>query len=173
MNFPNLASRDFYINHQMAERLSEIDYDLVIGIGRSGIPLAITIHEYQKNAGIMYANIASYDDDNKQGDIEFSQSFWDEIKLRLHKSLGKILVVDGIVDSGKTAMTIAAWIRKAEWALSNDHNLAEIHLACNHMNSSTYPIVSEFYTAATFWQFKEDDEWVIQAHEKEAIENWI
>ena len=97
-------------------RLSEINqWDAIVAITRGGlVPAAIVARELNIRR-IETVCIASYHADDKQGDLEIIKSVGDEV-LALGKEGSGILIVDDLVDTGKTASVVRAMMPKAHFA---------------------------------------------------------
>jgi len=158
--------RDFNDNHQIANTIVQHHdpFDCIVAVGRSGIPLAITIHEYfNPKIPIIYANVSSYEGE-KSKSIK-SVGLWDNELF--HKFDGKyntsVLIVDNIIDSGKTINYITNLI---EVSISKP----EIQIACKYFNNNA-KLNDNIIPGKNLHclRFKDDNDWIIQPHEKEAI----
>ena len=97
-------------------RLSEIDqWDAIVAITRGGlVPAAIVARELNIRR-IETVCVASYQDYDKQGDLEVIKSVGGEV-LALGKEGSGILIVDDLVDTVQTAAVVRAMMPKAHFA---------------------------------------------------------
>lgn len=97
-------------------RLSDIDqWDAIVAITRGGlVPAAIVARELNIRR-IETVCVASYHTYDKQGELEVIKPVSDEV-LALGKEGSGILIVDDLVDTGKTASVVRKMMPKAHFA---------------------------------------------------------
>lgn len=96
---------------QLAEKLVEkikrnnAKFDLVIGIARGGIPLAMVVAD-RLRVPIDFINVKSYVDEGRRGQVKILTTLLSDAKNK------DVLLVDDLVDEGDTMLTIANYIKK-------------------------------------------------------------
>ncbi|MEP6357358.1 MAG: xanthine phosphoribosyltransferase [Hyphomicrobiales bacterium] len=100
----------------LAESLSSLrSWDVIVAITRGGlVPAAIVAFELNI-CHIETISIASYDDENKQGDIALLKPVSDQV-LEAGRSGSGVLIIDDLVDTGKTARAVREMMPKAYFA---------------------------------------------------------
>jgi hypoxanthine phosphoribosyltransferase len=91
----------------LAEKIrgSGTEYDLVVGIARGGIPVAMVISD-ELGVGIDIINVKSYTGIAKRKAPRIVSTLTEEVKGK------KVLVVDDLVDEGDTMKTVLTFLRK-------------------------------------------------------------
>jgi uncharacterized protein len=79
--------------------------DLVIGIARGGIPVAMVISD-EIGAGIDYVKVKSYEGFSRRKPPRILSTLTEEIMGR------RVLVVDDLVDEGATMLTVTKYLRR-------------------------------------------------------------
>lgn len=100
----------------LAQRLGTIrQWDVIVAITRGGlVPAAIVAHALNMHR-IETLGIASYGDDNAQGDIKLIKFLNDEVLAAGQHGSG-VLIIDDLVDTGKTARVVRDMMPKAHFA---------------------------------------------------------
>lgn len=130
--------------------------DLLIGLWRGGTPIAISVHEFFVYKGHACANLpvkcASY------AGMSQTSTMTIDLPEKFHSFLApgkKILVVDDVFDSGKTAAKIKELLENAGCV----PKIATLYYKPANNKTS---IVPDFYLKAT-------DEWIVFPHELEGL----
>ena len=143
---------------EFAKRIYDTGYrpDLLIGLWRGGTPIAIAVHEFFVFKGHACANLpvkcASY------SGMSRTETLTIDLPEKFNEFLApgkKILVVDDVFDSGKTAAALKKLLESA----GCEAKIATLYF--KPANNKT-DIVPDFYLKAT-------DEWIVFPHELEGL----
>ncbi len=143
---------------EFAKRIYDTGYrpDLLIGLWRGGTPIAIAVHEFFVFKGHARANLpvkcASYSGMSRTEELTI------DLPEKFNEFLApgkKILVVDDVFDSGKTAAALKKLLESA----GCEAKIATLYF--KPANNKT-DIVPDFYLKAT-------DEWIVFPHELEGL----
>lgn len=151
-------------NHRLARMLSRGEpMDLVLGIGRSGIPLAMTIHDHQQPRGrIDYINIQTFPTGSETPSGNFIRDNTDEVLDWYGNEVQRVIICDGIIDSGFTMEHVIVRVR-------HKFPKAKIFAAAQYMNPGAklpHHEISGLYADHDTG----DSLWLIQPYEKEYYE---
>ena len=131
--------------------------DFVVGLWRGGAPVAIAVHEFLKTTGWDVRHVplkcASYDGiGSNEGNVVFTLG--DETFCMFRRG-DRVLVVDDVFDTGKTAAAVAA--RMAATG-------ADMRIACVYFKPSknTTSLRPDYFV-------KEVDDWLVFPHEMEGL----
>ena len=86
-------------------RSSRKKFDLIIGIARGGIPVAMVIAD-QLGIGIDIINVKSYTGISKRSKPKIISTLTEDVKRK------RVLVVDDLIDEGDTMDTVLGYLRK-------------------------------------------------------------
>ncbi len=86
---------------------SKIELELVIGIARGGIPLAMVLAD-QLGLKLDIINVKSYSGIAKRGRVAIVSTLTEDIKSR------NLLLVDDLIDAGDTIETVTDFLSKRE-----------------------------------------------------------
>ncbi len=87
-------------------RSAKKKFDLIIGIARGGIPVAMVLAD-QLGVGIDIINVKSYTGISKRGKPTIISTLTEDVKQK------RVLVVDDLIDEGDTMNTVLSYLRKA------------------------------------------------------------
>jgi len=143
----------------LGNMIYESDYkpDIVLGIWRGGSIPAIVVHEYLRfrklNVTSAVITTKSYIDIGKQSDeVEIDMS--EKVLIRL-KNASKILIVDDVVDTGKT---IEAIYKKFD----NMGITAKVKVASVYYKPKTSSVFP-------YYHLYETEKWIVFPHELEGL----
>ena len=132
--------------------------DFLVGLWRGGSPVAISVHEFLKVTGWSVRHLPlksrSYDGiESNAGEVEFL--FGDEV-FGLFKAGDKVLFVDDVFDTGKTAAAVAA--RMSETGA--EHRLACVYWKPEKNRTSLKP---DYFVRDV------GGDWIVFPHEIEGL----
>ena len=157
-----ISANDFHQDcFQLANNLYKSTFipDIVVGIWRGGSVPAIVIHEYLKYQGLdVLSNVIttkSYVGIGEQSEnvkIDISSEVMSNLRIS-----NRILLVDDVVDSGKTIESIFQYF-------DQNQIQGEIKVASVYYKPNVSSIIPDYYIHQT-------DKWIVFPHELEGLSN--
>ena len=157
-----ISANDFQQDcFQLANNLYKSTFipDIVVGIWRGGSVPAIVIHEYLKYQGLdVLSNVIttkSYVGIGEQSEnvkIDISSEVMSNLRIS-----NRILLVDDVVDSGKTIESIFQYFDQNQIE-------GEIKVAAVYYKPNVSTIIPDYYIHQT-------DKWIVFPHELEGLSN--
>ena len=147
------------LSMRLGKSIYESDYrpDAIIGVSRGGCTPSIIVHEFLSymNVSCIYGIIStkSYDDNNNKLDtidIDISNTLIEKLK-----KCNNILIIDDVLDTGSTFMSIGNHLYNIADIQSNKFDFASIYYKPSK-NQTT--LVPKFYV-------EETDKWIVFPHE--------
>jgi len=156
-----LSANEFlHDSWQLAAAVRRSDWrpDVLIALWRGGAPVGVAVHEYLKAAGWpiehMPLKCASYTGIGKNaGEVVFTQ---EDVVFGLLKKGDRVLVIDDVFDTGKTAAAVKARL---------DAVGAEMRLACVYWK----PAKNQTELKPDYYTKDVGLEWVVFPHEIEGL----
>ena len=157
-----ISANDFHQDcFQLANNIYKSTFipDIVVGIWRGGSVPAIVIHEYLKYQGLdVLSNVIttkSYVGIGEQSEnvkIDISSEVMSNLRIS-----NRILLVDDVVDSGKTIESIFQYF-------DQNQIQGEIKVAAVYYKPNVSTIIPDYYIHQT-------DKWIVFPHELEGLSN--
>ena len=145
---------------RLAARIAESGWkpDLLVALWRGGAPVGVGVHEFLKTIGWDFRHIAvkcaSYDGIGENvGEVRFEGC--DEVFARI-KSGEKILVVDDVFDTGKTAVAV----RERLCALGAEMRMASVYWKSGNNKTGMKP---DYFVREC------SNDWIVFPHEMEGL----